>query len=38
MYIEHIFGFNHEDYNYKMPNKLLGKDLKGFIKILACYP
>ena len=28
----------HDDYNYREVNILLERNLKGFIKILGCYP
>lgn len=37
-YIERIFGYYHEDYNYSIVNKLLDKEVKKFIKNVCCFP
>jgi len=37
-YIEKIFGYLHEDYNYSNVNKLLNVSYKTFIKNVACFP
>lgn len=38
VYIEKIYGLEREDYNYSLPNKLLFKEDKTFLKFVACYP
>lgn len=37
-YIQCIYGMRHDDYNYREVNILLERNLKCFIKNLACYP
>ena len=39
-YIEKLFGYYHEDYNYSNITKLFGKNspIKKFIKKVACFP
>lgn len=37
-YIQCIYGIRHDDYNYREVNILLERQLKCFIKYLACFP
>ena len=37
-YIEKIFGLEREDYDYHIVNILLEKEVKTFLKNVACYP
>jgi hypothetical protein len=37
-YIEKIFGYYHEDYDYSNVNRLLVVEYKKFIKNVACHP
>nr|XP_027200066.1 sestrin homolog [Dermatophagoides pteronyssinus] len=37
-YIQSIYGIRHDDYNYREVNILLERQLKCYIKHLACFP
>ncbi|KAJ6215777.1 hypothetical protein RDWZM_010277 [Blomia tropicalis] len=37
-YIQCIYGARHDDYNYREVNILLERNLKTYIKCLACFP
>ncbi|CAJ0568181.1 unnamed protein product, partial [Mesorhabditis spiculigera] len=37
-YIQALFGIRHDDYDYSEVNTMLSKEMKTFIKTVACYP
>ncbi|CAK9290354.1 unnamed protein product [Gordionus sp. m RMFG-2023] len=37
-YIHCMYGIRHDDYDYGLVNQLLARNLKRFVKTLACFP
>lgn len=37
-YIHSLYGIRHDDYDYGEINELLDRQLKTYIKTIACYP
>lgn len=37
-YIQALFGIRHDDYDYSAVNQLLSREMKTFVKTVACFP
>jgi len=37
-YVHCIYGVRHDDYNYGVISDLLEKNLRSFVKMIACFP